>query len=89
MVELGQLGRCAGEGVVVEDDPVGAVQFGFVGEVADPGGGLEGLALAPAVGVVGEGGYFGVIPVFGEALGEEGGQKSIQITFVGEDDFGL
>ncbi len=30
MVELGQLGRCAGEGVVVEDDPVGAVEFGFV-----------------------------------------------------------
>ncbi|MFM1942893.1 MAG: hypothetical protein RI897_1875 [Verrucomicrobiota bacterium] len=75
--------------MVVEDDPVGAVEFGFIGEVTDPGGGFEGLALAPAMGVVGESGDFGIVPMFGEALCEEGGQKAIQVTFVGQDDFGL
>lgn len=75
--------------MVIEDDPIGAVEFRFVGKVADPGGGFEGLALAPAMGVVGEGGDFGIVPMFGEALGEEGGQKSIEITFVRQDDFGL
>jgi hypothetical protein len=77
------------DGVVIDDDPVGFVEAWFEREVTDPAGRFDKLAVSPIMVVEGLDWNIVAKETPGQELAQEAGQKTVQIAFVRENNFGF